>query len=144
MSPLFQVAEAWSQSSSRAEGGDNQMAASFSPTSSNQEASTSSGTPGGRNDPESRPVAQDSEQDTLACQQSASRELAEAAAAVGVAPKCGQSAGGPLSSGSGDGEEKRDQSKEEPLLELRQQEGWWRRFLGGSTRSAVDDFSCSP
>lgn len=122
MSPLFQVAEAWSQSSSRAEGGDSQTAASFSPTSSNQEASTSLGTPGGRSDPESRPVAQDSEQDTLTCQQSASGELT-AAAAVGVAPKCSQSAGGPLSSGSSDREEKRDQSKEEPLLELRQQEG---------------------
>lgn len=104
-SPVLQVAEGWSRPSSQADSGDVQAPAA------------SSGTPGGRSDSENRPMSQNSEQAAAAA---GAGETAEAAAAP---PAGGEPAGGSLLSGSGDGEEKRDQSKEEPLLELRQQEG---------------------
>lgn len=74
---------------------------------------------------ESKPVEQESEQDTLIRQQIGSRE---AAPAVEVADKRGQSPGVAPRLGSSDEEEKRDQSKEEPPLELNQQKGWLRLF----------------
>ncbi|XP_041801144.1 ubiquitin carboxyl-terminal hydrolase 19 isoform X2 [Chelmon rostratus] len=66
-------------------------------------------------------VEQESEQDTLICQPLGSRE-AGSVPSVGVADKRGQSPGLAPRRGSCDGEEKRDQSKEEPPLELKQQE----------------------
>lgn len=109
-SPVLQVAEGRSRPSSRADSGDGQAAA------------VSSGTPGGRSDSESIPVLQNSEKPAAAA---GAAKTAEAAVAP---PAGGESAGSILLSASGDGEEKRDQSKEEPLLELRQQEGRWRTF----------------
>ncbi|XP_076596686.1 ubiquitin carboxyl-terminal hydrolase 19 isoform X2 [Chaetodon auriga] len=72
-------------------------------------------------EPEKRLVEQESEQDTLICQPLGSRE-AGSVPAVGMAEKRGQSPGLAQRRGSCDGEEKRDQSKEEPPLELKQQE----------------------
>lgn len=80
-------------------------------------AAASSGTPGGRCDSESRPALQNSELTAAAA------GAPEAAGAAAAPPAEGELAGKSLLSGSGDGEEKRDQSKEEPPLELRQQEG---------------------
>nr|XP_046251743.1 ubiquitin carboxyl-terminal hydrolase 19 isoform X2 [Scatophagus argus] len=71
--------------------------------------------------PEKKPVEQESEQDTLICQQLGSRE-AGSVPAVEVAAKRSQSPGLASRLGSLDGEEKRDQSKEEPPLELKEQE----------------------
>ncbi|XP_075882772.1 ubiquitin carboxyl-terminal hydrolase 19 isoform X3 [Nelusetta ayraudi] len=98
-----QVAEGRSRSSSRADSSDGQAAAA------------SSGTPGGRSDSESRSAEQNSAQEVAAA-------AAGAVEAAGAPSAGGESAGGSSLSGSGDGEEKRDQSKEEPPLELRQQE----------------------
>lgn len=91
----------------------------------NEAASASRETAGDRTDSnsENKPVEQDSEQDTLIRQQIGSRE---AAPAVGTAAERGQSPGVAQRLGGYDGEEKRDQSKEEPPLELRPQEGWLR------------------
>lgn len=122
LSSVCQVAEGRRRSSSRADTADGQAAAA------------SSEAPGGRSDSENRPAVQNLEQDALTCQQDATRKQAAttggAAEAAGTAAAGGESASVSSLSGSGDGEEKRDQTKEEPPLELRQQEGWWRRFLG--------------
>uniref|UniRef100_A0A8C4NIR8 ubiquitinyl hydrolase 1 n=1 Tax=Dicentrarchus labrax TaxID=13489 RepID=A0A8C4NIR8_DICLA len=72
-------------------------------------------------EPEKRPVEKESEQDSLIRQQLGSRE-ASSVPAAGVAAKQGQSPSLAQRRGSCDGEEKRDQSKEEPPLELKQQE----------------------
>ncbi|XP_042266409.1 ubiquitin carboxyl-terminal hydrolase 19 isoform X3 [Thunnus maccoyii] len=64
---------------------------------------------------EKKPVEQETEQDALISQQLGSRE-ASTALAVAVEPGLTQR------QGSCDGEEKRDQSKEEPPLEMKQQE----------------------
>ncbi|XP_035513216.1 ubiquitin carboxyl-terminal hydrolase 19 isoform X2 [Morone saxatilis] len=72
-------------------------------------------------EPEKRPVEQESEQDSLIHQQLGSREAGSVPAA-GVAAKQGQSPSLAQRRGSCDGEEKRDQSKEEPPLELKEQE----------------------
>lgn len=93
---MLQVAEGLSRSPSRADSGDSQA------------ADVSSGTPREKSDSESRRPLPNSEQ--------------TAAAAI-APPAGGESAGSCSLSGSGDGDEKRDQSKEEPPLELRQQEG---------------------
>ncbi|XP_051805775.1 ubiquitin carboxyl-terminal hydrolase 19 isoform X2 [Acanthochromis polyacanthus] len=79
--------------------------------------------PGDRTDsePEKKPVEQESEQDTLIRQQPGSLEAAPAPAAS-VAEKQNQSAGLTQNQSSCDEEEKRDQSKEEPPLEMKQQE----------------------
>lgn len=92
---------------------------------SNEVASASRETAGDRTDSnsENKPVEQNSEQDTLTRQQVGSREATPAA---GTAASRGQSPGVAPRLGGYDGEEKRDQSKEEPPLELRQQEGWLR------------------
>lgn len=132
------MAEKRSQSSDRsgatAHDSDSQPVAAVSTSEclksacfSNNAASPSPETLGDRTDSnsENKPVERESEQDTLICQQIGSRE---AAPAVGVAAKRGQSPDVAPRLSSYDGEEKRDQSKEEPSLELRQQEGWLRRF----------------
>lgn len=75
-------------------------------------------------DPEKRPVEQDSAQDTLIHQQIRSRETGSVPA-PGAANEQGQSPDQVQRLGSCDGEEKRDQTKEEPPLEMTQQEGWW-------------------
>uniref|UniRef100_A0AAQ5ZXY0 ubiquitinyl hydrolase 1 n=1 Tax=Amphiprion ocellaris TaxID=80972 RepID=A0AAQ5ZXY0_AMPOC len=79
--------------------------------------------PGDRTDsePEKKPVEQESEQDTLILQQSGSLEAAPVPAA-GVTEKQNQSASLTQNQSSCDEEEKRDQSKEEPSLEMKQQE----------------------
>lgn len=127
------MAEKRSQSSDRsgatAHGSDSQPAAHIStsdrlkPVSLNND-SASPETSGDRTDsePEKKPVEQESEQDTLIGQQLGSKE-AGSAPAVGAAAKRGQSPSLVPRQGSCDGEEKRDQSKEEPALELKQQEG---------------------
>lgn len=138
MSFLIQVAEKRSQSSDGSEatahGSDSQPVAPVSTSNSlkpvcfsHEVASASPETPGDRTDSnsENKPVEQNSEQDTLIPQQIGS---SEAAPAVGAAVKQSQSPGVAPRLGSYDGEEKRDPSKEEPPLELRQQEGWLRRF----------------
>ncbi|KAK5863108.1 hypothetical protein PBY51_000163 [Eleginops maclovinus] len=85
--------------------------------------SASPETQGGRTDsePQKKPVEQESEQDTLISQQQLESKEAGSIAAVGVAAKQSQSPAEPPRQGSGDGEEKRDQSKEEPLLEIQQE-----------------------
>lgn len=90
---------------------------------SNEAASASRETAADRTDSgsENKPVEQNSEQDTLIRQQTGSREAPPAA---GTAAKRARSPGVAPGLGGYDGEEKRDQSKEEPPLELRQQEGW--------------------
>lgn len=72
-------------------------------------------------EPGSKPFVQESEQDTLTSLQLGSRE-ADAAPAAGATLKRSQSPDLSVRKGSCDGEEKRDQSKEEPPLELMQQE----------------------
>uniref|UniRef100_A0AAQ5XZ97 ubiquitinyl hydrolase 1 n=1 Tax=Amphiprion ocellaris TaxID=80972 RepID=A0AAQ5XZ97_AMPOC len=72
-----------------------------------------------------KPVEQESEQDTLILQQSGSLEAAPVPAA-GVTEKQNQSASLTQNQSSCDEEEKRDQSKEEPSLEMKQQEGQLR------------------
>ncbi|XP_053280265.1 ubiquitin carboxyl-terminal hydrolase 19 isoform X1 [Pleuronectes platessa] len=71
--------------------------------------------------PEKSPVEQESEQGTPIRLQLGSRET-EPVPTVGMVAKRDQSPGGARSQGSGEGEEKRDQSKEEPSLEIKQQE----------------------
>ncbi|XP_068452984.1 ubiquitin carboxyl-terminal hydrolase 19 isoform X2 [Clinocottus analis] len=72
-------------------------------------------------EPEKKPVEQEAEQDSPICQQLESRE-AGSLPAVGVAATQDQSPGPTQRQGSCDGEEKRDQSKEEPSLEMKPQE----------------------
>ncbi|XP_075951419.1 ubiquitin carboxyl-terminal hydrolase 19 isoform X2 [Anarhichas minor] len=72
-------------------------------------------------EPEEKPVEQEAEQDTPICQQLESRE-AGSTPAVGVAAIQSQSPGLAQRQGSCDGEEKQDQSKEEPALEMKEQE----------------------
>lgn len=81
-------------------------------------------TRGGRPDsgPEEKPSQQEAEQDTSTCQQLESRDDGSTAAA-GEAAVPSWSPGAAQRQGSCDGEEKQDQSKEEPPLELKQQEG---------------------
>lgn len=77
---------------------------------------------------EKKPVEQESERDAVTCtQQPGSREADPAPAVTAAEP------GVTRKQGSSDGEEKRDQSKEEPPLEIKQQEGQWRRFWGWIT-----------
>ncbi|XP_037334767.2 ubiquitin carboxyl-terminal hydrolase 19 isoform X3 [Pungitius pungitius] len=80
-------------------------------------------TQGGRMDsgPEEKPSLQEAEQDTPICQQLESRDEGLTAAAGGAAVPS-WSPGAAQRQGSCDGEEKQDQSKEEPPLELKQQE----------------------
>nr|XP_040048200.1 ubiquitin carboxyl-terminal hydrolase 19 isoform X2 [Gasterosteus aculeatus aculeatus] len=80
-------------------------------------------TRGGRPDsgPEEKPSQQEAEQDTSTCQQLESRDDGSTAAA-GEAAVPSWSPGAAQRQGSCDGEEKQDQSKEEPPLELKQQE----------------------
>uniref|UniRef100_UPI0037E935D6 ubiquitin carboxyl-terminal hydrolase 19 isoform X3 n=1 Tax=Semicossyphus pulcher TaxID=241346 RepID=UPI0037E935D6 len=127
-----QVEEKQNQSSDRsgatAHGSDSQPAAPAStsdclnPVSFNKEVDSPE-TLGDKTDsePEKKPVEQESEQDTLIRQQLPERE-AGSVPAVGVAAKQGESPSLTQRHGSFDGEEKRDQSKEEPPLELKQQE----------------------
>lgn len=135
MSFWIQVAEKRSQSSDRsgatAHGSDSQPAAPIStsdrlkPVPLNNEvdfASPETSTDRTDSEPEKKPVEQESEQDTRICQQRGSKE-AGSVPAVEAAAKCGQSPSLALRQGNCDGEEKRDQSKEEPALELKQQEG---------------------
>ncbi|XP_018534302.1 ubiquitin carboxyl-terminal hydrolase 19 isoform X2 [Lates calcarifer] len=72
-------------------------------------------------EPEKKPAEQESEQDTLICQQLGSRETVPVPT-VGMTAKQGLSSGVDQRQGSCDEEEKRDQSKEEPSLEIKQQE----------------------
>ncbi|XP_056240703.1 ubiquitin carboxyl-terminal hydrolase 19 isoform X2 [Seriola aureovittata] len=129
-----QVAEKQTQSSDRsgatAPGNESQPAAPIStsdclkPVDFNSEVDSAyPARPGDRTDsePEKKPVEQESEQDTLICQQQGSKETVPAPT-VGMAAKQGPSPGVAQRQGSCDGEEKRDQSKEEPSLEIKQQE----------------------
>ncbi|XP_041654745.1 ubiquitin carboxyl-terminal hydrolase 19 isoform X2 [Cheilinus undulatus] len=72
-------------------------------------------------EPEKKPAEQVSEQDTLIHQQPPSSETGSVPA-VGLTPKREEPPSLVQKHGSFDGEEKRDQSKEEPLLEIKQQE----------------------
>ncbi|XP_049920137.1 ubiquitin carboxyl-terminal hydrolase 19 isoform X3 [Epinephelus moara] len=125
-----QVPEKRNQSSDRsrakAHGSDSQPAAPVSTSDCLKPVEVDSASPetqGDRTDsePEKKPVEQESEQDTLILQQLESRE-AGSIPTVGVAAKQGHSPGPAQRQGSCDGEEKRDQSKEEPPLEMKQQE----------------------
>ncbi|XP_031142111.1 ubiquitin carboxyl-terminal hydrolase 19 isoform X2 [Sander lucioperca] len=129
-----QVAEKQSQSSDRsgatAHGSDSQPAAPVSTTDclkpvsfNNDVDSASLETLADRTDsePEKKPLEQESEQDTLIRQQLESKE-AGSISAVGVAGKQSQSPGLAQRQVSCDEEEKQDQSKEEPPLEMKQQE----------------------
>ncbi|XP_044066779.1 ubiquitin carboxyl-terminal hydrolase 19 isoform X2 [Siniperca chuatsi] len=125
-----QDAEKRNQSSDRsgatAHGSDSQPAAPVSTTDCHKAVGLDSASPeklGDRTDsePEKKPVGQESEQDSLIRQHLGSRE-AGSVPAVGVAAKQGQSPYLAQRQGSCDGEEKQDQSKEEPPLEMKQQE----------------------
>ncbi|XP_059189780.1 ubiquitin carboxyl-terminal hydrolase 19 isoform X2 [Centropristis striata] len=129
-----QVAEKQNQSSDRcgatAHGSDSQPAAPvgtndcLQPVGLNKEVDSTSTESQGQNtdsEPEKKPVEQESEQDTLIRQQIESKD-ADSISAVGTAAKQGQSPGLAQRQGSCDGEEKRDQSKEEPPLEMKQHE----------------------
>ncbi|XP_054466021.1 ubiquitin carboxyl-terminal hydrolase 19 isoform X2 [Anoplopoma fimbria] len=130
-----QVADKPNQSSdgcgATAHGSDGQPAAPVSasvclePVSFNDEVASAASpeTQGDRTDskPETKPIEQEAELDTPICQQLESREACSMPA-VGVAAIRGQSPGLTQRQGSCDGEEKRDQSKEEPSLEIQQQE----------------------
>lgn len=74
---------------------------------------------------ESKPVEEESEQYTLNCQQIESRETTPV---VGTAAKRGHSPSVAPRLDNYDRDEKQDQSKEEPSLEFRQNEGWLQRF----------------
>lgn len=135
---LIQVAEKRNQSSdgsgATAHGSDSQPAAPVStgdqcllePVGFNDQGDSAASpeTQGDRTDsePEKQPAVQESEQDTLIRQQLESRE-AGSVSAVGPAAKRGPSPGPAQRQVSCDGEEKRDQSKEEPPLEMKPQEG---------------------
>ena len=126
---LIQLAEKQNQTSERSgaitHGSESQLAAPISTSDclklNNEMDSASPARLGDRTDSE-----QESEQDTLVCQQLGSRETV--VATVGMAAKQGPSPGVALRQGSCDGEEKRDQSKEEPSLKIKQQEGVLSRF----------------
>ncbi|XP_034551398.1 ubiquitin carboxyl-terminal hydrolase 19 isoform X2 [Notolabrus celidotus] len=127
-----QVAEEQNQSpdgsGATANGSDNQPAAPVStsdclkPGSSNNEVSSPEGL-GDKTDsePETKPVEQDSEQDTLIHQQLPSTETGSVPADC-VTAKRAESPSLTPRRGSFEGEEKRDQSKEEPPLEIKEQE----------------------
>nr|XP_019944700.1 PREDICTED: ubiquitin carboxyl-terminal hydrolase 19 isoform X2 [Paralichthys olivaceus] len=72
-------------------------------------------------EPEKSPVQQEAEQETPIRQQLRSRET-ETVSTVGMAAKPGLSPSAAQRQSSCDGEEKRDQPKEEPSLEIKQQE----------------------
>ncbi|KAM9343659.1 ubiquitin carboxyl-terminal hydrolase 19 isoform 2-T2 [Pholidichthys leucotaenia] len=72
-------------------------------------------------DPQRKPAELQSEQDTLTHQQLGAREAAPVPA-VSMSVKQGSLAGEAQKQNGSDGEEKRDQSKEEPPLEIKQQE----------------------
>lgn len=72
---------------------------------------------------EKQPVEQESEQDSSILQQLESGEVGSVPAVSG-ASKLGLSSGLVQRQGRHDGEEKRDQSKEEPPLEINTPEGW--------------------
>ncbi|XP_020490960.2 ubiquitin carboxyl-terminal hydrolase 19 isoform X2 [Labrus bergylta] len=127
-----QVAEKQNQSSDGSEatahGSESQSAAPIStsdclkPVSSNNKANSPEMLEDKTDsEPEKRPDEQQSEQDTLIHQQPPSRET-DSVPAVGVSAKQEASPSISQKHGSFDGEEKRDQSKEEPPLELKQQE----------------------
>lgn len=122
-----QVAEKQNQFSDKsgatAHGSDSRSAAPASDHLNSETDSASPETLGDRTDsePGSKPLVQESEQDTLISLQLGSRE-AGAAPAAGLTDKQSQSPSLTLMKSSCDGEEKRDQSKEEPPLELMQQE----------------------
>lgn len=130
---MFQVAEKLNESSDRSEaiarGSESQTAAPIStsdclkPVSLNNELQSAPEMLEDRTDSElgKRPVEQESEQDTLIHQQLESGE-AIPEPPVGMAVKQGPSPSVAQRQSSYDGEEKRDQSKEEPL-EIKQQEG---------------------
>lgn len=130
---MFQVAEKQNQSSDWSEaiahGSESQTAAPIStsdclkPVSLNSEVQSAPEMLGDRTDSEleKRSVEQESEQDPLICQQLGSGE-AIPEPPVGMAVKQGPSPSVAQNQSSCDGEEKRDQSKEEPL-EIKQQEG---------------------
>lgn len=133
------MAEKQNQSSDRSEavacGSESQPAAPISTcdrlkpvTLNNEVQSASSEMLGDKTDSEigKRPVEQESERDTLICQQIGSGE-AVPVPPVGVAVKQGLSRSLAQRQSSCDGEEKRDQSKEEPL-EMKQQEGELKTF----------------
>lgn len=130
MSFLIQDAEKQNQSGATAHGNDSQPAAPVSTAEClkavcfNNEVDSSPETLRDRTDsePQKRPAEQESEPDTLIRQHLGSGE-AGLIPAVGVAAKQGQSPGVAQRQGSCDGEEKQDQSKEEPPLEMKQQEG---------------------
>ncbi|XP_038579092.1 ubiquitin carboxyl-terminal hydrolase 19 isoform X2 [Micropterus salmoides] len=124
-----QDAEKQNQSGATAHGNDSQPAAPVSTAEClkavcfNNEVDSSPETLRDRTDsePQKRPAEQESEPDTLIRQHLGSGE-AGLIPAVGVAAKQGQSPGVAQRQGSCDGEEKQDQSKEEPPLEMKQQE----------------------
>ncbi|KAG7235212.1 hypothetical protein INR49_030615 [Caranx melampygus] len=129
-----QVVEKQTQSSDRSEASapsnESQPAAPISTSDclkpvdfSNEVDSASPARPGDRTDsePEKKPVEQELEQDTLICQQLGSKETVPTPT-VGTADKQGLAPSVAQRQGSCDGEEKRDQSKEDPSLELKQQE----------------------
>ncbi|KAI4824216.1 hypothetical protein KUCAC02_012742 [Chaenocephalus aceratus] len=102
---------------------DNQLPVGF-----NKEVNSASAeTQGDRTDSElqNKPVEQESEQDTLIRQQQQQQldsKEAGSIPAVGMAAKQSQSPAVAQRQGRCDGEEKQDQSKEEPPLEIKQQE----------------------
>ncbi|KAM7410825.1 hypothetical protein PAMA_020995 [Pampus argenteus] len=106
------------RSETTANGRESQSAARLKPVGlNNQAASASPETHEHKTDsePEKKPVEQESDKDALISQQLGSTGTSSAPA-VAVEPALTQR------QGSCDGEEKRDQSKEEPPLEMKQQE----------------------
>lgn len=73
-------------------------------------------------EPAGKPVEQESEQDPLICQQLGDMEVVPVEA-MGMPAKQSQPPGVAQRKSSCDDEEKRDQSKEEPLLEMKQLDG---------------------
>lgn len=73
-------------------------------------------------EPAGKPVEQESEQDPLICQQLGDMEVVPVEA-MGMPAKQSQPPGVAQTKSSCDDEEKRDQSKEEPLLEMKQLDG---------------------
>ena len=117
------------RSGAAARGADVQPAAPVS-TSNGLQPADSASPQGERTDsePERKAAEQDSEQDTLIRQRLESREADSTPAVGGAAAKRGASPAPAQRPSSCDGEEKRDQSKEEPPLDIEEQEGQWRRF----------------
>uniref|UniRef100_A0A665X725 ubiquitinyl hydrolase 1 n=1 Tax=Echeneis naucrates TaxID=173247 RepID=A0A665X725_ECHNA len=89
----------------------------------NEVVTASPARPGDKADsePVKKPVERELEQDTLICQQLGSKETVSAAT-FGTPAKQGLVPGVDQRQASCEGEEKRDQSKEEPSLEIKQQE----------------------